>query len=357
MKFRTLKPKQLTDAMWERWANIQTAHDALRSPYFRPEFTQAVAAVRDNVEIAVFERADDIVGFLPFERLGARNGRPVGGWLSDFHGPILDPNEPFDVAALMEACGLAHWDFTHLPNRLLALTPFAYATTISPYLDFSGGFDAYLAELPKERREEFNKRMRLIRKAERECGTLRFEFQVDDDQLFKQLLNLKSAQYHRTGLVDIFAFPWTVSLLERIRAARSPEFRGQFSALYLGDQLAALHFGMSSRGVLHYWFPTYVPELSHYAPGILLLMQLAKNCAANDLRRIELGKGDTHFKTSLASGAEDVSDGSVDLRCLSRSVRRRWWLTKRWIKESPLYSSVKLVKHRLLGLDGSGGVK
>ena len=39
----------------------------LDNPFFRPEFTQAVAAVRDDVEVAVLEIQQQPVGFFPYQ--------------------------------------------------------------------------------------------------------------------------------------------------------------------------------------------------------------------------------------------------------------------------------------------------
>jgi CelD/BcsL family acetyltransferase involved in cellulose biosynthesis len=47
------------------WRALQQADPALDSPLFHPEFTRAVAAVRDDVEVAVLEEAGEFVGFFP----------------------------------------------------------------------------------------------------------------------------------------------------------------------------------------------------------------------------------------------------------------------------------------------------
>jgi CelD/BcsL family acetyltransferase involved in cellulose biosynthesis len=68
-----------------RWSALQLADPEPASPFFRPEFTQAVARVRDGVFVAVVEDGRVPVGFLPFERARLGIGKPVGRHLS---GPV-----------------------------------------------------------------------------------------------------------------------------------------------------------------------------------------------------------------------------------------------------------------------------
>ncbi len=65
----TVIPGRDLDAELVRaWTELQVANPDLASPYFAPEFTQAVAAVRDDVEVAVVEERGQIVAFFPFHR-------------------------------------------------------------------------------------------------------------------------------------------------------------------------------------------------------------------------------------------------------------------------------------------------
>ena len=79
MNIRLIPAEQLTPEHVAAWADIQRAEAALDSPYFRPEFTQAVAAVRGDVEVGVLEEGGEPVGFFPFQRGRGNVARPVGG--------------------------------------------------------------------------------------------------------------------------------------------------------------------------------------------------------------------------------------------------------------------------------------
>ena len=87
----------------DAWSQIQRDNEELASPYFRPEFTQAVASVRGDVEVAVLEDHGEIVGFFPYQRGRGGVARPVGGRLSDFQGVVARKGVALDASACCKA--------------------------------------------------------------------------------------------------------------------------------------------------------------------------------------------------------------------------------------------------------------
>lgn len=108
----------------------------------------------------------------------------------------------------------------------------------------------------------------------------------------------KSAQYKRTGVFDAFSVRWTVDLLNNIKAK---DCRLLVSSLEIGGRLAAVHVGMRTQRVLHYWFPVYDPEFSGFGPGLALLMDICQAVAADGVAEVHLGPGEYEFKAQLAS--------------------------------------------------------
>src|SRR5579862_1518578 len=53
MQISLISARELTDDLLIRWSDIQSGSPALASPYFSPEFTRAVADVREDVEVAL----------------------------------------------------------------------------------------------------------------------------------------------------------------------------------------------------------------------------------------------------------------------------------------------------------------
>ena len=74
MKVTVIHARRLTPELQEMWSDIQQSDASLASPYFRPEFTAAVSAVRDDVYVAVLQDAGEVVGFFPFQRNHAGDG-------------------------------------------------------------------------------------------------------------------------------------------------------------------------------------------------------------------------------------------------------------------------------------------
>src|ERR1051325_1265812 len=142
MKITVINARELSEEDVRLWSALQDSNAALASPYFSPEFTQAVAAVRDDVFAAVMEEAGRIVGFFPFQKGPLRTGRPAGGALSDYQAVIAAADTQWDAQDLIAKCGLALWDFDHLLASQAPFAAYHRVSTGSPFLDLSNGYEA-----------------------------------------------------------------------------------------------------------------------------------------------------------------------------------------------------------------------
>jgi len=318
MKVTRLRLSELSPAQREIWRDIHTADPQIDSPYFHPEFSLAVGEIRTDAEVGVLEHAGETVGFFPYHRVRRNLGRPIGLTLSDLHGLIVRPDVEVNALELIRGCGLRAWHFDHLPAQQQAFAGHHLCEADSPYLDLSAGFEAYRRERAAAGSALLGQVLRKSRKIQREVGPLRFEPHTSDPEVFQALLRWKAEQHHRTRMFDIFQLPWVVSLLERIRNTEVEGFAGRLSALYVGDRLAAVHLGMATPRVWHWWFPTYDRELEKYSPGLILLVELATAAAAAGVQRIDLGKGPEQYKQSFKSAALPLAEGSVDPRLGAR---------------------------------------
>jgi CelD/BcsL family acetyltransferase involved in cellulose biosynthesis len=270
----------------------------------------------------VIEEAGEPVGFFPFQRRKARTGVPVAAPLNDFQAVIGRPGLEYDADELVRTCGLSVWTFDHLVSPHASFQPHVWHVAPSPLMDLSQGFDAYLRSREEAGCEDWGQAKKKAKKAANQVGPIRFEVHTDDAAVFRALAQWKGKQYVRTKQPNLFTVPWVVAFLEGIRRRRDAEFAGLLSALYFGDQLAAVHFGMRCRDVLHLWFPTFAPELARYSPGTIFFFEIAKAAAEAGIRRIDLGKGPERFKVSLMSGSVPVAEGAVDFRTITRNVLR-----------------------------------
>ena len=304
-KYFSINTQDLDVGLIAAWRSIQEREPRFESPYFCPEFTRAVGSVRDDVRVVVIENDGRPAGFFPHQRAAWGRGGPVGGALSDYHGVIAAPQAEWSVVELMRAARLSVWSFDHLVDPAARFAPYATASAAaSPQIDL-----ASFAPPPDFARK--------ARKLARELGEL--SFSLHEPASLGRMFEWKSEQYRRTGLTDAFGVAWTSQLLTRLMGIETPGFAGTCSVLRAGDEIVALHAGMRSRGVLHWWFPTYDSRYAAYSPGIILLLRIA---AALGSGKIDLGKGDARYKRSLMTGAAPLREGCVELPSLAATVRR-----------------------------------
>jgi len=318
------------------WLEIQRADAALANPFFHPEFTRAVGAVRQDVEVAVLSDGGNIVGFFPFQRGPREAGRPVGGVLSDYHGVVHGPDAAIDPKTLLRGCRLRAWRFNHLIASQAAFAPHHVATATSPYVDLGDGFEAYCIGRRQSGSRTVERLLRFERKIQREVGPLRFVAHQVDDELLDTLFRWRVAQYERIGAVNFLATDWSASLVRRIAQTDATDFGGMLSALYVDDRLVAVHLGMRSGAVVHGWYSGYDDALRKYSPGMLLLLNLFRQAGDIGVRRFDFGKGPEQYKQSLKTGEIALAEGVVDLRPLSSMARNNWIRLRERVRGSRL---------------------
>ena len=343
MKYNVISGHELTFDMVDRWREIQKSDSSLANPYFCPEFTQAVAAVRDDVFIGLIENQGNIVGFFPFHRSwGGRTARSIGLGLSDYHGVIVDPCMEWMVGEFMKGCGLIRWEFDHLLVAHKQFEKFYAYISNSPIIDVSQGFEEFISNLDKSGRKQLKEARRKREKLESDKGSVRFTMHTDDVSVLRQLMAWKSLQCRQTGTVDYFALKWCVNLIERIHATRDDHFGGILSCLHTGETLAAAHFVMYSRNVLHSWFPAYSKDLKEYSPGLILLYEMIRTAANGVTQYIDLGKGLSLYKKKVMTGGIPVAEGCVEIPSIYNHLLHFWKHVEQYSRQSVLKAVLRI---------------
>lgn len=337
----------LSDTEIAHWRSIQESNPALVSPYFSPEFTRLVAAVRDDVFVAVLHQQGETVGYFPFQRGRWKIGQPVGGVVSDYQGVIVADGVPCEPATLVRACGLRAWDFDHLIAAQTEFAPYHRISTCSPMMDLSQGYEAYLAERRAGGGDKISDLQRLERKLERDHGTVTFVPHETNPQLLETLIDWKTSQFVRTGVRNLFAQPWICNFIRRLHATDTPGFGGVFSVLSAGGRPVAMSLDLRSHAVRHGSFTAYDLEFSRYSPGMLLLLMSAQHAASVGLQTFDLGKGDMPYKQQLATSAVPLCEGSVECSAALTLMRRLRGAAAGAIRSSPLRRPASVVKRRL----------
>lgn len=303
------RPSELTAAEREAWQAFVAADPLLGSPYFAPEFAECCEEARADTRVVIHRRKGAIKAFLPMQtgRLGI--ARPVGGPFGDVHGVIAEPGYGLDPTALIAQVGISLFEFK---SALAAQSGFSANARVrdgSWQVDTSEGFKAWRANrreiVPKVIKNLDMRRRRLERF---EAG---YTVRLADPrpEAFATLLEWKSAQYRRTGVFDAFRVGWTQKLLAAVLKRQSPRFSGVLSTLTVDNRLAAVHLGMVSDRMAHFWFPAYHADFSRVSPGLLMLEEFIRMAADLGLESVELGPGEYGFKQELASYQTGLASG------------------------------------------------
>jgi CelD/BcsL family acetyltransferase involved in cellulose biosynthesis len=348
MHVHLLHPADLDDALMRRWHALRRAdrRGHARSPFFTPEYARVAGAGRPDARIAVIECDGAVVGVFPHERGRLRVGRPLGGRMSDYHGPLVRDDVALEPAALLRACGLVAWRFENLVCGTGDFERFETGRAHAWLLRISGGFDAYRRGI--EGRTSWLRRSEAqMRRLERLHGPLRFEADTPDPAAFRLLAEWKSRQYVRTGAVDNFAIGWVRDYLDQLRFERAPALTGMTSALYAGERLVAVHLGMRSETVWHYYLPAYDREFASFSPGLCLLHRIVASAPGFGIDTIDLGEGDMDYKRAVANDRFEVARGAVEPRTL-RAARLGAGATVGWLRRSEgLVGAVRWGKRRV----------
>lgn len=347
MRVTVVEAATLDRAQIASWDAIRRSNPRLVSPYFCPEFTSAVAEVRNDVWVAILEEGGEIFGYFPFQRGRFGAGRPVGGKLSDYQGVIARPGAFWDAETLLRGAGLAFYEFDHLLASQTPFAPYQQRCAPSPALDLSRGFEAYKRGRARAGSRRITEVERKARKLSREIGPLSFEPCSQDRVALQQVLSWKSEQCRRTGVPDFFALRWTRELVERILAHTESAFAGTLSTLYAGDRLVAAHLGMRSDRAWHWWFPGYDRAYAKYSPGAILLLAVAEAAAASGIPVLDLGKGEDAYKGSFADMETPLSEGCVHRASVGASLRQLQLTTEHLLRASPLLLPVRPLLRRV----------
>ena len=311
MKHQIFAYKEISDELRELWKGFCREQSLYNSPFYWPQFTAAVAEAREDVRVAILERKGEIIGFLPFHLTNSGTGKPIGGELNDYQGPILAPRAQISPAELLQAAGISSYDYNHLPSEFSALAVDAHSHSISPQMDLSEGYEAFVGRKDSRWTKAKREIRRRTRKTENDIGPIRFEYHTADSDTFERHTAMKNALYARAGTRFRIQDDWIGRVLELLRHTHDDEFSGVMTTLHAGERLLASHFGLRTRNTWHWWFPAYDLEAYKLGPGINLVDQCAMAAPGKGVSLIDFGRGDGAFKLLFADTHVDLCEGAI----------------------------------------------
>jgi CelD/BcsL family acetyltransferase involved in cellulose biosynthesis len=345
LRLEVIPPDELPEEARAAWRRLQLLSPDLRHPMLAPAFTEAAARHRQGIRVAVLHDSGSHVGFFPFQSDSRGIGVPVAHRLNDYQTVLLDAGVTVDTAWLLRGCGLHTWQFDNLLPVPPVFAEGRFRLEAAPFIDLSGGGEAPLEAASGASRRK--KLLRQERRLERDLGPVRFEFHSTDPAAFDAVLQWKSRQKQRTGVRDVFAWPWVRPMLDDLLATGDPDCAGTLSVLYAGDTLAAVHLGVRSGEILHLWIPAYNPDLRQHSPGALLLARLILESGSRGLGRIDMGKGTESYKAELQTGAVMMASGAVCTTAWARWLRRGSHFLEERLRTSPIAPPAKRLRHWL----------
>ncbi|WP_109261127.1 GNAT family N-acetyltransferase [Hyphobacterium indicum] len=311
MRVKSVSIRDLSEAelgQWRSWA-YQDGH--LVSPYLLPEFAQAVDRVRSDVRIAVIGQDAETIGYFAYHAPRHFALRPVGAPMSDYQGIIVKPGVSICPKDFLTRLGAGFMAYDNWWSSAACKPGIARERDGSVVVDLSDGPDAYFAGRRAAHKSQFKKIGRRLRNAERDFGPARLVVGDAGGAHFNTLARWKSEQYDATGKLDIFNIGWARQLLANLNTSTDTGFQGLTFALYFGDELAAVEFGLRAGDVYHSWFPAYDERFAKVSPGLLLLHEIFKAAPELGLSRVDLGKGGAHYKTYYASYEVPLESGRL----------------------------------------------
>ena len=279
-------------------------------------------------------------------------GKPVGTFLSDFHGIVSANDAEFDLIDILRACKLIAWDFAHVPLSQSYFRRWIDRTLPSSQINLDGGYANYIAGKRASGSDLIERVAYKERRLGREIGPITFLTNECNTSVLDKVLTWKSAQYVRTGLFDFLRPSWTRALLRNMHQIQTEAFAGVLSALYAGDHLVAGHFGIRSRNVLHHWFHSYDPAFGKYSPGLVLTLKTAENAPQLKIRVIDLGGEMQPFKARFATGSVTLAAGSVALPALASVPHRLKRQLSTLVQKSPLKAPALAIKQKWRSVTG-----
>lgn len=330
-----LRIDALTARQREAWKALRNSNFAFASPYFSLEFAEVMAMVREDTRVLAVSRNGAPAAVLPLHLSRSGVARPIGGPLGDHHGVITDEPD-FDLEPHLGSAGFGIFAF----HGALADQP-AFSRhcdgppEISWMSDLRGGYERFLADCAATDA----KAMRNIRARQRKLEALDdVKIRIDDrrPEALAALIAAKREQYRRTRALDIFTVPWTRAAIDDLFDRDGPELAGLLSTLEIGGTLAAAHFGMRSRTVLHYWFPVFWPEHAKLGPGLTLFLEMARQLSNDGIEAIHLGPGDYDFKRRLSNAGFGVVSGQIRRPALVTSLATAGGRIDRFARQLPI---------------------
>ncbi|MFC7290595.1 GNAT family N-acetyltransferase [Hirschia litorea] len=317
---------ELSDKEIQDWENLRLADPVYSTALLTFEFAKAIASKRDDVRVVLIKSGALPVGFFCGHVRPGGLVRPVGAPFDDYSGPIVAAGYNLELAKVLEALGC------HSYRASASVTPIETVvdTKVSnPGLSYvvqlaDQTAADYLASRFKENPKRHKNFRRLSRKMEKDFTQVELRFGAPSKESLKQLFDWKSAQFQRSGLVDILSTSFSREALDafvELPFSEASQFGGYSTEIWVDGKFIAGHFGVRAKCDFHPWISAYDPGFSESAPGIVLLYRAIEKMDEMGLKTYDLSGGHDHYKKYFAQPKRKIADFQVSRKTLMGNLQ------------------------------------
>ncbi|WP_169711725.1 GNAT family N-acetyltransferase [Henriciella litoralis] len=311
MKYRLLRPEQMTEDLWTAFASLRDANSIYDDPFFDPDFARLVSRVRPDTRVGIAFDGDAPVGFWPLHRRPGAWARPIGGPFSDWHGPVLARDCNLRADVFLRGLGLLGMStFGWLPQDEESQSRLTICG--ANMTDVGDDWDDFIEVQNQRWPKHFKKMRRLGRNIERDFSEVEFRFDDVSDNTISRLIELKREQFARTGRHDVLGSDWAGRFLDELRQTKTDRFRLRHVSIHFDGKHAASELLLQSDKVMHGWITAYEQDYAPYSPGNVLVQWMLEQMSAADGPKIyDAGPGLDYYKRHYSNYQLPIGTGVV----------------------------------------------
>ena len=234
--------------------------------------------------------------YCPDEREAAT--RAIGNLLT---GALVGEYDQLELTDLSDASPLVQWARSDGLRHHAQVTP----RGACPIADLTGGFDAYLARLSANTRQQCR---RLMRQAEQAGVVFEVADEPNRDQCFEQLVELHQQRWQGDGKPGCFSAQRFTQFHREMVRKWLPDGRAVLSRLTLAGRPIAVKYGFVLNGKYDFYQSGVLADQAAAlkSPGVVSFMYLMRHLADQGVRTFDFLRGSSSYKQRLATTAQPL---------------------------------------------------
>ena len=183
----------------------------------------------------------------------------------------------------------------------------AFQSSVAPYVNIDGGIDSVIAPLPKKRRYNLRRTIRLAENA----GFRYADNSLDPQTAFDELLRLHRSRAREKSQVSTFDEPAVLAFHRRLLDDPFIAQHVWFRCLKVNENIIAQFYGFCIGGNLAFYQMGFDPGFSARSPGTVLLYHVLEEAGRSGVSELNFLQGDEPYKSQWTKSARNLFDVQV----------------------------------------------